>query len=253
MTEKIDKQELYRNEKEEKIRSDFVKLFHNCPIPDRDLLSNLGLFLNSKNLARILFMDYIYKKIIDVHGIVFEFGTRWGQNIALFSALRGIYEPFNKLRKIVGFDTFTGFPSVTDRDNKELEFIRKGGLACTENYDDYLRKIMDYQEQDNPMSHIKKYEIIKGNASIEIKNYLAKFPETIVALAYFDFDIYKPTFDCLLNIKNRLVKGSVVAFDELCDHDSPGETQALEEVFGLKNIRLKRYPYASRVSYFIKE
>jgi hypothetical protein len=72
-------------------------------------------------------------------------------------------------------------------------------------------------------------------------------------LAYFDFDLYKPTKECLEAIKPRLTKGSVVAFDELNDPDSPGETLALMEVFGLENITLKRYPYASRVSYFIVE
>jgi len=253
MSEKIDKQELYRNDKEEKIRNDFAKLFHNCPIPDRDVLQNLGLFLSSKNLSRILFMDHIYKQILDVHGIIAEFGTRWGQNVSLFSALRGIYEPFNRIRKVIGFDTFTGFPSVSKSDSEECDFIKEGGLACSDNYDDYLRAIMDYQEQDNPMSHVKKYEIIKGDASVEISEYLTKFPETIFSLVYFDFDIYKPTLDCLNKIKDRLVKGSVIAFDELCDHDSPGETKALQEVFGLNNVRLKRHQYTSRVSYFVKE
>jgi hypothetical protein len=50
-----------------------------------------------------------------------------------------------------------------------------------------------------------------------------------------------------------LVKGSVIGFDELNDPDSPGETVALMEVFGLNNIKLKRYPYASRTSYFVVE
>jgi hypothetical protein len=54
-------------------------------------------------------------------------------------------------------------------------------------------------------------------------------------------------------IKPRLSKGSIVAFDELNDKDSPGETVALMEVFGLQNIRLQRYRYASRVSYFVVE
>ena len=52
-------------------------------------------------------------------------------------------------------------------------------------------------------------------------------------------------------IKPRLVKGSVVAFDELNDPDSPGETLALMDTIGLNNIKLQKYPYASRVSYFI--
>ena len=86
-----------------------------------------------------------------------------------------------------------------------------------------------------------------------IHEYLDDNPETIVALAYFDFDVYEPTKICLEAIKPRLVKGSILGFDELNDPDSPGETQALIEVFGLNNIRLKRYPYTSRTSYFVVE
>ena len=38
-----------------------------------------------------------------------EFGVRWGQNLITLNNLRGIYEPFNHSRKIIGFDTFEGF------------------------------------------------------------------------------------------------------------------------------------------------
>ena len=37
-------------------------------------------------------MNEIYTKQVDVHGIVVEFGTRWGQNMGLFAALRGMVE-----------------------------------------------------------------------------------------------------------------------------------------------------------------
>ncbi len=250
---KVDNQELYRSEAEDKIRTEFVDVFRDCPIPDVDILQNLGLFISSKNLSRLLFMDHMYKQIIDTQGIVIEFGCRWGQNIALFSALRGIYEPFNRHRKIVGFDTFEGFPSLTDKDNKSCDFVREGGLACSEGYVEYLKKIMDYQEQDNPLSHIKKYDIRKGDAIEELEQYLKDFPETIISLAYFDFDIYEPTKKCLEMIKPHLFKGSLIGFDELNDIDSPGETIALKEVFDLNKINLKRYRYTSRTSYFIVE
>ncbi|MFH1387079.1 MAG: crotonobetainyl-CoA--carnitine CoA-transferase [bacterium] len=242
----------YSNEKEDLIRSQVLKHFNDCPIPEDQLLSNLGIFLNSKTLARILFMQHIYSQIIDVQGVVFDLGTRWGQNLSLFSALRGIYEPFNRHRKIVGFDTFSGFPSISKKDGKS-DLMRTGNVAVTRNYDDYLEKIMSLQEQDNPLSHIKKYEIIKGDAVVMVEKYLKNNPHTIMALAYFDFDIYEPTKKCLEAIKPHLVKGSVIGFDELNDPDSPGETVALMETFGLNNIKLKRYRYASRVSYFVVE
>lgn len=253
MKAKLDNPELYRSAKEDSIRKEFEKHFRSCPIPGDEILQNLGLFLSSKNLSRILFMNHIYQQIVDIHGVVFEFGTRWGQNLSLFAALRGIYEPFNRMRKIVGFDTFTGFPTLGEKDVESHKLIRKGGFATTDNYVDYLTKVMEYHEQDNPLSHIKKFDIRAGDAIVEIDRYLKEYPETIVALAFFDFDLYEPTKKCLEAIQSHLVKGSILAFDELSDHDSPGETIALQEVFGLNNIKLRRYRYASRVSYFVLE
>ncbi len=242
----------YDSTEEKLIREQFIEHFKKCPIPDAQLLSNLGLFLNSKNLSRILFMDHLYRQIIDVQGIIIEFGPRWGQNLSLFAALRGIYEPFNRHRKIVGFDTFKGFPGISEKDGSS-EMMQVGSITVTENYVEYLTKVMGYHEQDNPLSHIKKFDLRVGDAIVEIDKYLEEYPETIVALAYFDFDIYEPTKKCLEAIRPHLVKGSILGFDELNDPDSPGETIALREVFGLNNIKLKRYRYASRVSYFVLE
>ncbi|MEB3197668.1 MAG: crotonobetainyl-CoA--carnitine CoA-transferase [Candidatus Sericytochromatia bacterium] len=242
----------YSSYQERILREEFASHFRSCPIPDDQILSNLGLFLNSKSLARLLFMDHIYRQIVDVMGVVMEFGTRWGPNLAQFSALRGIYEPFNRHRKIIGFDTFTGFLKIDAQDGHS-DMMRVGHLRVSENYQTYLEHIMRLQEQDNPLGHIRKFEIIGGDATKTLPEYLDKHRETIIALAYFDLDVYAPTKACLEAIKPRLVKGSVLGFDELNDPDSPGETEALLEVFGLNNVRLKRYPYASRTSYFVVE
>lgn len=126
--------------------------------------------------------------------------------------------------------------------------------GATENYETILDTIVNYHEQENPLSHIKKYEIIKGDACVELPKYLSNHPETIISLAYFDFDIYQPTKVYLEAIQDRLTKGSVVAFDELNEPTMPGETVAVMEALGgVCNIRLKRPSYASRVSYFVVE
>jgi hypothetical protein len=240
----------YASSAEKNNRASLRGLFDDCPIPYDQLLSNLGLFLESKQLARILFMDHIYKLSMEAHGVVIEFGTHWGQNTALFTALRGIYEPFNRHRKIIGFDTFQGFPGLSEKDGVS-ELMKLGKLKTGEDYPAYLRKLLDLHQSLNPLAHIEKNEICVGDASLEFKNYLDRNPQTIVSLVYFDFDLYEPTKKCLELVIPRLVKGSVVGFDELNDPDSPGETTALMEVVGLNKIALKRFPFASRVSYFI--
>jgi len=242
----------YASDDERAHRSEMVDLLRSAPIPNDQLLSNLGLFLESKNLARILFMDFLFRQIVPVHGVVMEFGTRWGQNVALFAALRGIYDPFNRHRKIIGFDTFEGFPEITPEDGSS-SIMHEGNLAVPEDYQSFLDTVLESHEQLNPLAHLRKFELRAGDATVELPRYLEDAPETIVALAYFDLDLYEPTRQCLEILRPRLVRGSVLGFDELNDPDSPGETLALMEVFGLDHVRLRRLPQVSRASYFVVE
>ena len=233
-------------------REKFFKLFKDCPIPDNELLPNLGLFIKRQDMARILFMHELYKKIINVNGMIMEFGVRWGQNLALFELFRGIYEPFNYNRKIIGFDTFGGFPSIDKNDGK-VNIDSTNNYSVTKNYEQYLEQILDYHEQESPIPHIKKYQLIKGDATIEIEKYLKDHPETIIALAYFDFDLYAPTKKCLQAIKGHITKGTVLGFDELNYHLFPGETIAFKEVFELDRYRIRRSPYNPTESYIVIE
>jgi len=238
--------------KEISLRDEFYEKFAQCPIPPSEVLSHLGLFLNRQTLSRIIFMHELYQKIIPVNGIVVEFGVRWGQNLALFSSFRGMYEPFNYFRKIVGFDTFSGFPSVAKQDGDD-DVIVQGAYSVTENYETYLDSVMSYHESESPLSHIKKYELVKGDATLTLEKYLQKHPETIIALAYFDFDIYEPTKKCLELIKPHITKGTVIGFDELNCATFPGETVALREVFGLDKYSIRRSPLNPLPSYIVIE
>ncbi len=234
--------------KEKNVQKEFAGHFKVSPLPEEELLSNLGLFLTSKNLARILFFYEIYKKIIHTHGVIVEFGVRWGQTLSIMSALRGIFEPFNRHRKIIGFDTFKGFKGVSKRDGR-LSKCKDGSFSVPSLYKNYLDKVLELQEALNPLSHLKRYELVKGDAVKTIPDYFRRHPETIISLAIFDFDIYKPTKVALETIKPNLCKGSILVFDELCDDIFPGETIALKETLGLNKLRIERLPMASRISY----
>jgi hypothetical protein len=74
--------------------------------------------LRRQSISRILYYDDLYKKILDVPGVICEFGVQWGATLAQLMAFRGIYEPYNHSRKIYGFDTFEGFTSIDEKDLK---------------------------------------------------------------------------------------------------------------------------------------
>lgn len=228
------------------------QLFSNCPIPLNERLRNPGLFMNRQDLSRVLFINDLYRRIVDVHGSIVEFGVRWGQNLALFSSLRGIYEPFNHNRRIVGFDTWEGFPSVHEKDGRS-PVAEVGAYATTSGYEVYLEQLLACHEQQSPIAHIRKFELVKGDATVEINKYLQRHPETIISLAFFDLDLYEPTKECLQSIRDHLTKGSVLAFDQVNVQTFPGETLALKEVLGLGTYRLRRSPYSNAASYLVVE
>lgn len=225
-----------------KEREILYSLFQSRPMPDDQLLTSLGLYMRSSALAKILFVNELYEHIVNIPGVIMEFGTWWGQNLVLFENLRAIYEPFNQNRRIIGFDTFKGYLQVSDKDVKG-ETIKEGGYTVSKGYQDYLNQILSYHEKNNILSNIKKHAIIAGDASVTLPKFFKDNPETIVALAYFDIALYEPTKKCLEALKPHLIRGSVIMFDELNSREYPGETVAFKEVFKATGFTLKRSRY----------
>ena len=76
----LSKEEVAENES-------FYDLFRQSPIPSKDILDNLGLYINRQNMSRIMFMNDLYRKIVNLQGIICEFGVLWGNNMALFESI----------------------------------------------------------------------------------------------------------------------------------------------------------------------
>jgi hypothetical protein len=225
------------------------ELFNN-PIPHDERLYNIALFLDRRIISRFLFINEIYQKVIPLHGVMMEFGMSYGQNMALIQNLRTIYEPFNANRKLIGFDTFEGFPVVAPEDGSG---IKEGDYTVPENYQPYLTKILKHHQDNSALPHANLTELVKGDASLTVPQYLKSHPETIISFAYFDMDIYKPTKDVLQAIIPHLTKGAVIAFDEINDVNWPGETIALREVLGTNKYKIYHSPFRGTAAYLIYE
>lgn len=222
------------------------------PIPKDEQIKNLGLFMDRQTWSHYLFLLHIYKEMLPVHGNIMEFGVRWGRNMAAFSAFRGVFEPFNYTRKIIGFDTFSGFPGIHEKDGSS-NVMSKGAYGVTEGYEEELADILTAQEAQSPIAHLQKFELVKGDVTQTLDTFLDKHPETLVALAYFDLDIYEPTRHCLQRILPLMPKGAVLGFDELNDPNFPGESIAVKEIMNIRECRLQRLPFAPRTSFMVLE
>jgi len=220
-------------------------MYRTSPLPLEHLVYNFGLYTRSSVLVKTLVINEIYELILPVPGIIIEFGTWWGQNLVMFENLRAIYEPFNKTRKIVGFDTFEGYSSFSSKD-RPGQVITEGGYAATPDYPAYLRELLAVHEGNNVLGHLRnRHEIVKGDVVQTAPKYFADHPETVVALAYFDLALYEPTKACLKAIRPHLVPGSVILLDEFTWAEAPGEAIAFKELFKGSEYTIRRSRYTA--------
>lgn len=198
--------------------------------------------LKRNAIARILYYEKIYNLILDVPGVVCEFGVHWGSGISVLHNLKLMKEPFNLSREIIGFDTFEGFKGVS---NNDLD-AQEGDFFTTEHqYEEFLENILNYHRSISPFPGKKLFSLVKGDVRESLPKWLEENPHALIALAILDLDIYEPTKKVLELIQPRLVKGSVIAFDELNCSFFPGETTAFLESELKKSIRVYRDPLQS--------
>lgn len=226
---------------ERESRERLARLLAETPVPPHYLIDNLPVYLRRHQLSDLLAMDRLYQKAVGVPGVFMEFGVLHGRHLAALTALRGIYEPYNSLRRIIGFDTFTGFPDISPVDEVSPSAV-VGRFATEADFPQHLREVLAAHELDEPLGHIQRTLVVEGDVRETLPRYLADNPETVIAMAYFDLDLYESTRETLRTIIPYLAKGSILAFDEFTHPKWPGETVALREVLDLSQTRLRHLP-----------
>lgn len=226
---------------ERESRERLTKLLETTPIPTEYLIDHLAVYLRRCQLSDLLTMDALYREARPVPGVIMEFGVLHGRHLAALTALRGCYEPQNSLRRIIGFDTFTGFPDISSIDQVSPSAVA-GRFRTADGYPDHLREVLRAHELGEPLGHVQRSFVIQGDVRETVPRYLAGNPQTIIAMAYFDLDLYEPTREVLKAIGPYLARGAIVAFDELAHPKWPGETAALREVLDLPQVTLHQLP-----------
>jgi hypothetical protein len=228
-------------EQERESRERLTKLLAETPIPTEYLIDNLPVYLRRAQLSDLLTIDALYRKVLEVPGVIMEFGVLHGRHLAALTALRGIYEPYNTLRRVIGFDTFTGFPDIADID-RVTPSATVGRFAMPADEVGHLRDVLAAHESSEPYGSTRRSFVVQGDMLETVPRYLQENPETVVALAYFDCDLYEPTRAAFQAIRPYLTTGSILAFDELAHPKWPGETTAIRELIGLDHGRLRQIP-----------
>jgi len=216
-----------------------------------DRIDGFAKFASRQAMAKFLARYEIFKKILHVNGSIIECGVLHGAGLLTWAKLSSIFEPANHVRKIIGFDTFEGFPSISQADaaGGDSSHLKPGGMTGSSLED--VEQAVALYDKNRPLSHIPKIELVKGDLCETAPQYLKSNPHLVVSMLYLDVDLYEPTKAALQTFLPRMPRGAVIVFDELNARMFPGETRAVDDVLGLRNLRLERFPFDSYVSFCV--
>lgn len=221
--------------------------------PGSNLLKfrNFSVFAPRQVVSDFLVRYELFKKILDVPGDILEFGVFFGQGLFSYAQFSAILEPYHINREIIGFDTFEGFPEISEKDGTgNLELLKAGGLKadCHET----LLQAARLFDENRYLGHLPKIRLVKGDVMRVLDSFIADNPHVLIAMLYMDLDLYQPTKEVLSKLYERVPTGGIVVFDQINHRSFPGETAAFLEVLGDKRCFMKRLPFCSRISYFVK-
>jgi Macrocin-O-methyltransferase (TylF) len=241
----------FKTETEQEVGKSLESIFVNCADCIETKLENFTKYVRRQPLKRFLAMYEIFKLILPVKGSIVECGVFRGFSVMAWAKLSAILEPENLTRRIYGFDSFAGFPSVSDEDRTGVGVAEQGELQAT-SYDELLELIRMY-DQDRFLGHISKVQLIRGDATKTIPEFIHQNSHTLVSLLFLDFDLYEPTKVALEQLVPRMPKGSVLAFDELDNPIWPGETKALLDTLPVNGLKIRRLEWDPYIGYALLE
>ncbi|MEU4563308.1 TylF/MycF/NovP-related O-methyltransferase [Actinoplanes sp. NPDC023936] len=234
---------------ERQVPGRIAEIFAGSPddLPTR--LANLARYARRAQVTRFAALYELFKLALPVKGSIVECGVFRGASFMTFAQLSAALEPTNLTRRIYGFDSFGGFPSVSEADRPETTEVRAGDLAA-DSYDE-LNRLLEVYDTDRFLGHLPKARLIRGDVTETIPAFVAENPHLVISLLFLDLDLYEPTRVALREFLPRLPRGAVLAFDELDNPLWPGETSAVLDEVGLHRLELRRFEFDPYIGYAV--
>ena len=241
------------SEREFEYRAQLESYFSSSVGTNLQKLQNFAKYVPRQSFSDFISKYEMFKRILNIPGSVVECGVYLGGGLMTFAQLSAILEPVNHQRRIIGFDTFSGFTDLSE-DEKAISANAREGLFSTDAdvYGD-LRRCIELYDSNRFIGHVPKVFLVKGDLKETLPKYLEENPHTVVSLLYLDLDLYEPTKVAIEQLVPRMPKGSIIAFDELDHPDWPGETLAVLETVGINTLRIQKFQFDAFPSFAVIE
>ena len=240
-----------RTPAEQQIGASLERVFEAGKDPLELKLEAFPRYARRKTITRFITLYELFKLALPVKGSVVECGVFRGFGLMTWAHLSAVLEPANLTRRIYGFDSFEGFPQVSEKDLNPRMAPQTGGLRA--DAFEELTEIIRIYDQDRFLGHIDKVHLIKGDAVRTIPEFVEQQSHVVVSLLFLDMDLYEPTRVALETFLPRMPRGAILAFDELDNPIWPGETLAAMEAVGMNRLRIRRFEWDPYIGYAVIE
>lgn len=186
----------------------------------------------------------LFKSTLDIPGAIIECGVFRGASLIRFAAMRDLLSD-PPLKKVIGFDTFDGWPvPKLPADKKAREdFIKsEGTLAISK---EQLLDVFKRKEVSN-------VELIEGDITETVPHYVEVHPELKISFLNVDCCAFEPILVVLKNFYERIVSGGILLLSDW-GTSVGGCTTALETYFGMTSVPVRRFPFSHLPFYLVRK
>jgi hypothetical protein len=231
------------------------KIAQRCGYDQEAILRNWQAYIMRRDLPRFLAHYEIFKNVVDLPGCILELGVYRGASFFTWANLAETFFPFDRTRKVYGFDHFKGLGDFSDKDgvSDSSNFKVEGGWRATL---EEVSALVEMHNADNMIPNTTRCALINGDVRETIPEFLKKTPGVRISLLHLDMDLYEPTKFALEHLYPLVVTGGAVVFDEYGLVPWQGESNAADEYFSKlpSKPRIHKFPFSHLPhGYFIKE
>lgn len=200
----------------------------------------------NQRLSKILALYELFKRTLEIPGAIVECGVFRGATLIRLATFRDLFSD-PQAKKIIGFDTFDGYPEANlpvDKQAREsfIESAGKSAISKKQLLNVFVGK------------GITNVELVEGDIVKTAPGYATYHPNLKISLLYLDCTVYEPTLAALKSFYKNIVSGGLLVLNGYGKEGASGgeETRAVDDFFGKSSIAVRKLPFSFSPCYLVK-
>lgn len=221
------------------------KHFEKFNISKQEICKNFQIYTRRIFLKKFLAHYEFFRMTVNLPGDIIELGVYRGASLMSWANFIEIRNMGDRQKQVFGFDNFAGFTGFDEKDGRIDEKVGKVKSGYDSSvFEEILRDAIAIYDRDRFIPYKSRVVLVKGDIAETVPRFVKENPGLRISLIHFDCDMYKPTKVALEAFWPLVVSGGIVLFDEYGIRPWEGESNAVDEYFAGKNIRIHRLDWA---------